>query len=259
MTVVASDSLLDRLRGTGTDRPRVDPELAGGLREWLEDALAECSSRLSSGPAVQLNDRVRRRLADKASAEAPEQTAMRNLVGCLFRQWVTSRSIEDPLEEAAAAHSVTGDPDGSVALVSGMSRARRSAFALELRGHADRISRAWPPLCASWRPRTSERIVIPLCGRRIILSTRIDLVVGHQAKTDATVCIVDADPQPLGRFDASDIGFHALLETLRSGAPPSRAARFHTSTAQLTVESVGEHLLVSSLLETIDSVKRLCG
>ena len=39
--VLERDGLLRRLRGDGGPRPVIDPGLAGGLRDWLEDGLVE--------------------------------------------------------------------------------------------------------------------------------------------------------------------------------------------------------------------------
>src|SRR5580704_6148475 len=41
--------LLQRLRGQPSERPAVDPGLAGGLRDWLEDGLAEAAAAVDDG------------------------------------------------------------------------------------------------------------------------------------------------------------------------------------------------------------------
>ena len=46
-SVLERDGLLRRLRGDGIPRPVIDPGLAGGLRDWLEDGLVEVVSRSS--------------------------------------------------------------------------------------------------------------------------------------------------------------------------------------------------------------------
>ena len=65
VSTVTSVSILDKLRGAGAPRPQADPELAGGLREWLEDSLAGDVARLGvRGRALRVNNEVLGRLAD---------------------------------------------------------------------------------------------------------------------------------------------------------------------------------------------------
>jgi hypothetical protein len=265
----ATGSLLDRLRGARSARPQVDPELSGGLREWLEDALSDALSATSGGmpegaPALVIDNLSRRRslgageLAEVDLQGSADETAVRRLVSCAFRQWVTTGKLGDPLADSLAAISVGGDPDGIVERVSRMPIADRAQLESEIARHAGRIMQTWPSLCASWRPRTNEKITIPLCGRRIILSAVVDLAVGPQASKNASVCIVGIETGPRRAADEIEMRFCALVETLRSGAPPSRVGRFYTRTGELLVEPVDEHLLVASLLETIELVERLC-
>jgi hypothetical protein len=261
----AAGHLLEKLRGTGTSRPQVDPELSGGLREWLEDSLSATATRIPEGGSPLVIDSAsRRKLAYSGPhlvtnpAEIADQELLHSLVTCVFRQWVTTRDMGDPLADSLAAHAVRGDPEGVVERVSRMTVARRVSLESELTEHARRISRTWPSLCASWRPRTQEKITIPLCGRRIVLSAVLDLAVGPQASTDASVCIVGVETRLPRRSDEIDMHYLALVETLRSGAPPSRVGKYFTSSGQLRIESVDEHLLVSGLLETIDLAERLC-
>jgi hypothetical protein len=257
--------LLEKLRGSGRSRPVADPELAGGLREWLEDSLSSTARRVpEGGPALVIDTVSRRRLLSlrprrqAQPIEISNQAMVQNLVSCLFRQWITTRSIGDPLADAIAAQVVSGDPEGIVERVSRMPAARRSALQSELSGHARQIASMWPPLCASWHPRTGEKVAIPLCGRKIILSATVDLAIGPQASTDASVCIVGIETAPPRRSHEIDMRYCALVETLRSGAPPSRVGKFYTQSGQFRIEPVNEHLLVSALLETVDLAERLC-
>jgi hypothetical protein len=262
---VAAPGLLEKLRGVGTSRPHVDPELSGGLREWLEDSLSGTAKRVpEGGPALVIDSVSRRRMLSLRprlrtdTAAISHQVLIQSLVGCLFRQWVTTGSFGDPLVDSLAAHAVRGDLEGIVERVSSMPVAKRSELQSELSEHTRRIASTWPPLCASWRPRTAERITIPLCGRRIILSATLDLAVGPQASTDATVCIVGVETGPPRRSHEIDMRYCALVETLRSGAPPSRVGKYYTRSGELRIEPVDEHLLVSALLETVDLAERLC-
>jgi hypothetical protein len=109
---VAVAPVLDRLRAPGQRRPAVDPGLAGGLREWLEDALA--------GPVGAVPDdvadlRVRKDALTQvlmceghfaASRLAPRvvtaELARGSLVDALFRQWVTVGQVDVPMADEVA-------------------------------------------------------------------------------------------------------------------------------------------------------------
>jgi hypothetical protein len=273
-------SLLDQLRGTGEPRPKVDPELAGGLREWLEDSLAgparriadggqpvRIGSRLVAGPHAESLGRQRpgsirtTRTARAASIARATRTAraahdemLTNLVRCVFRQWVTTGVVHRPLEDALEALSIWGDRGGIVEAVDRLDPDRRSALADEVAVHASVISGAWPALCPAWYPRTRERICVPLCGGRILLGSVVDLVIGTQASNEATVCLVQVGTTANeGHGRLSDLHFIALLETLRAGAAPCRVARYVTGTGELQVESVDEQMLVDALVKTVEA------
>jgi hypothetical protein len=277
--------LLDKLRGVGMQRPRVDPELAGGLREWLEDALSGAASLLPErSPAIRVGRpevggsetyrSVRgpaRAVPGAARVASAPATAVRdelvaNLVRPLFRQWVTTRRLGNPMGDALASLSVSGDPEGTLIALERMGANQRKAVADEVSEQASVIAATWPALSAAWYPKTGERITVPLCGGRIVLGGVIDLVIGAQAVTEATVCIVDVDSSPRQgqirrpREVQTDgaVDFLALLETLRSGAAPCRVARYASATGDLDVKPVDENLLVGALLKTVQTAERIC-
>ena len=263
---MTSVSILDQLRGAGTPKPKADPELAGGLREWLEDSLAGGVARLGvRDRALRVNNEVLGRLGTSGTLPSSlgprdataEDLALLRLVRCLFRQWMTTGRIEAPIRDALSAQAASGDPGGAVALVSRMSGEERRAFTDAVSAHASRITATWPALSPAWYPRAHERFTVPLCGGRVMLSGIADLVVGPQATSEASVCIVEIQTGRCTSEDRSALHFLALLETLRAGAAPSRVATYYTGTGELHAEPVDEHLLVSALLRTISGVERL--
>jgi hypothetical protein len=249
-------------------RPHVDPELAGGLRDWLENALAGSAANLpQTSTVIRVSQQVlaateaRGTLLGRPADQrrSADDDLLRTLVRCIFRQWVTIRRLGQPMDDALAALSVSGDPGGAVEVVNSLSPEKRQSLSEELAAHAELITATWPALCPAWYPRTNERISLPLCGGRILIGGVVDLVIGAQAADEATVCIVQVDTAPLkGRDASADLHFYALLETLRAGAPPSRVARYSTATGELNVETVDEHVLVGALLKTVDAAERAC-
>jgi hypothetical protein len=260
--------LLDRLRAPGVARPAVDPELAGGLREWLEDALAEPVA----GLAPEVGDvRVRKDALTQvllceahfaASRAAPRRVtvalARGSLVDALFRQWVTVGDVGDPLSDALSALQADDGGDGVVGFVAQLPTERRRALAGDLAAHLDRIRGDWPVPSPSWLLRTQDRVVVPLAGGRVVLSGVVDLAFGGPALDQASVCLVEVKSGGRRVEHRADLHFYALLETLRSGAPPFRVATYYTATGELDAEPIGEDVLVGALGRVVAATTRMC-
>jgi hypothetical protein len=262
------DDLLGRLRGQITGRPGVDPGLAGGLRDWLEDGLAEEVGDVGiDRPPVRVTKEtltgvllceahlVARRVAPRAVTVA---LARGSLVDALFRQWVTTGRMDDPWSDALGAVGVGGDADGIVAFVDALDPGRRQALADEIADHAAGIVARWPVPSPMWLARTQERLVVPVVGGRVVLSGVVDLAFGGPAAERASVCVVEIKSGRRRIEHRGDLHFYALLETLRSGAPPFRIATYYTRTGELDVEPVTDDVLVGALQRVLAGAVRLC-
>jgi hypothetical protein len=260
--------LLRHLRGDGAPRPVVDPGLSGGLREWLEDGLAGV---VGSGPTgahpVRVNkNSLNQVLVCEAHLMAGRSTpravtvelARGSMVDALFRQWITTGTIDDPWDDAIAALEVEGDRDGVVQFAAGLERRRRRALAAEVAEHAAMLRARWPVLSPAWLARTQERIEIPLCGGRVVLAGVLDLVLGAPAHDRASICLVELKSGARRIEHRGDLRFYALLETLRSGSPPFRTATYYSASGELDADAVDEDALVSALHRTLEGATRLC-
>jgi hypothetical protein len=266
--VLERDGLLRRLRGDGGPRPTVDPGLAGGLRDWLEDGLVAAVAQLPAGvDVVRVNkDWLSQVLVCEAhhAARRVEPRAVTvdlvrgSLVDALFRQWVTTGVIDNPWNDALAAFEVEGDRDGVVAFVTGLPPALRQRMIDDVAEHATRIVERWPVPNPAWLARTQERLEVPLCGGRVVLAGVVDLVLGGPAQDRASVCLVELKSGARRVEHRGDLHFYALLEALRSGAPPFRIATYYSATGELDAEPVGEDTLVSALSRALDGATRLC-
>jgi hypothetical protein len=107
-------------------------------------------------------------------------------------------------------------------------------------------------------PRTQERIEVPLCGGRVVLAGVVDLVLGSPARDRASVCLVELKSGARRLEHRPDLHFYALLEALRSGAPPFRIATYYSGTGELDAEPVDEDVLVPALSRALDGAIRLC-
>ncbi len=266
--VIEPDGLLRRLRGDGVPRPEVDPGLAGGLRDWLEDGLVEAVATLPVGAGVV---RVHKESLSQvllceahllARRRAPRVVtvglARGSLVDALFRQWVTTGVVDDGFDDALAALEVEGDPDGVVSFVAGLPTGPRRQMMDEVAEQAAHITAGWPALSPTWLPRTQERLEVPLCGGRVVLAGVVDLVLGRPAQDRASVCLVELKSGGRRLEHRADLHFYALLEALRSGAPPFRIATYYSATGELDAERVDEDTLLNALSRALDGAVRLC-
>jgi hypothetical protein len=245
----------------------VDPGLAGGLRDWLEVGLADELAAFSSlvEPVRVSKERLNQvlvcemHLTATAAAErvVTPELARGSLVDALFRQWVTLGVVDDPLMDGLAALQAAGDQADVVAFVAGLPSDRRRALAIELAEHVAAITDRWPVLADAWLPRTQERIEVPLVGGRVVLTGVADLLLGGPAGRHASVCIVEVKSGGRRVEHRSDLLFYALLDTLRSGAPPFQVGTFYTGTGDLDVEPVSASVLTGVLERVLEGTARL--
>jgi hypothetical protein len=271
------EELLRRLRGWGTARPVVDPGLAGGLRDWLEDGLAgevaDAAPGLGApgGDATATTVRVTKEtltavllceahwLARRTTPRGlTVELARGALVDALFRQWVTTGRLENPFRDALGAVTVGGDEEGIAAYVEGLPDGDRRMLEEEIAEHAAGILTRWPVPSPAWLPRTQERVVVPLAGGRVLLSGVVDLALGGPAAGEASVCVVEIKSGRRRLEHRADLHFYALLETLRSGAPPFRIATYYTRSGELDVEPVTDDVLAGATERTLAGVLRQC-
>jgi hypothetical protein len=237
--------LLALLRGEAAARPRFDPELAGGLRAWLEDAAyGVVAARGEQAPPLFLGPR---QLLGSPAGEhdthgLSDERILSLLVHALFRQLVHGEVFDDPLGDALDALRAGGD-ETAVHHIESLSGAARAALAAKVAWHAGSLRQIVPRFAAGWVPRTDDRVAIPLGGGRVVLSGSFDLLVGLPRPGTASLCALGLScggPWAQGR---RLLHYLALLETLRSGTPPFRLALLETASGRYGVEDVREEHL----------------
>jgi len=250
----------------------VDPGLAGGLREWLEDGIAPAAAGLGAARPLVVGPRSLR-MADAPSdgADGTEshpdaapvgpnrQLARAALVKVAFRLVVTTGRIEDPVGEALEALGADGRARGVRTFVERLGAEERASLDAEVAEHATALVSGWPAVPPSWLPRTDERISVPLAAGRVILRGDVDLVLGSPSSGRASVCLVNLASGPRWPGHRADRHYRGLLETLRSGAPPARLATLFSPSCEIDAEDVPDGLLASAVERTIDAVRELCG
>lgn len=252
--------VLAALRGDANRRPLVDPGFAGGLREWLEDGLCDLEVD-SERPCVVtkqvLRDALDGRAPEPADAAVTKPLALGAIVDALFRQLVTTGRIDDPLDEGLDALRADDRQSDLVDFVCDLSGPTRAAFEDELETQCAIMVSRWPRLSSAWLPRTQERIAIPLAGGAVTLIGIIDLIVGAPSAGRASVGLVEVKSGRPREEDRDDLRFYALLETLRSGAPPFRLATFYTRSGQVSTEDVADELLIDAVRRVLIGVQRM--
>lgn len=275
---VASDSgeLLGQLRSPLSVRPTVDPGLAGGLRAWLEDGVAAATGPVAvevrpgpGGSPLLTPVAPDHRRTPPGGRPAPSQGGSSShreqgltgrdvrtaLLRTVFRLCVTTGSMRAPFEDALAALAVDDNGSHIVQAVHRLGRHRRAQLRELVRHAAGTIASQWRPVPAAWLPRTAERLVAPLGGGRVVLRADADLVLGGPSTGRASVCAVRVHGEGIAD-DGGNRRFLALLETLRSGAPPFRVASYDLDRGRLSVDDVTDDRLARAVRDVLTLTQR---
>lgn len=271
--------LLDRLRATGRQRPKANPELAPRLSRLVMDGVdtagvdmagvdmdgVDTAGTGGSSNVVVTKDRLTRVLACEAHYVATEfgdrrpSVAMARgvLVDALFRQLVTTGSIEDPMADGLAALALDDQQHELVPWISALPPADRLELESEVIRQAAGLVDRWPSLDPGWLPRTQEAMRANLADGAVQLSARVDLVIGRPAVREASMAIVEVKSGKRRIEHRADLHFYALVQTLRSGVPPFVVATYYTGTGELDVEAVTDELLLVAARRTGAGVRGL--
>ena len=242
----AGPDVLEVIRGQANRRAAVDPGLSGGLRAWLEDGLCGVDADVKQ-PLVVTKQTIRGAGRGLDHQSVTFAIALGALVDALFRQLVTLGRIDDPMHDGLSALEVDSRRAEVVRYVARLGEADRLRLQDELETQAAIMVSRWPRLSPAWMPRTQDRVAIPLAGGRVVLVGVIDLVIGSPSSGRASVGLVEVKSGRQRLEDRDDLRFYALLETLRSGAPPFRIATFYARTGQAVAEDVDDVLLASAV------------
>ncbi len=237
--------MLALLRGDTAARPRFDPELAGGLRAWLEDAAYDLVAKrgehappLFLGPSQLLGLPAGWRDNEGLS----DELILSRLAHALFGQLVHEGELGDPLRDALDALCASG-AEALVGHIESLPAAARAALSETMASHVANMKEMVPRFAPGWMPRTNDHVAIPLAGGRVMLHGSFDLLVGLPQPGTASLCafgLSTSGPWARGR---RSLHYLALLETLRSGTPPFRLALLESATGRYGVEDVREEHL----------------
>ena len=104
----------------------------------------------------------------------------------------------------------------------------------------------FPPLKAAWKPVVEYPVTYSLFGGAIVLSARMDLVIGGPGRK----VLLDVKTGRIMPVHRDDLRFYALVESLRSRQAPRQLGTYSLEAARLDEEPVTEGLLQSAVKRT---------
>ncbi len=267
----AQHRVLADLLALGQPRPRFDPDLGHHLRRQLETALDPVADSL---PVEELW--VDKRQLGQIHACEAHWRAEREVIGF---DWsartaagtVIHKAIELSISSRTEAVALDLVDHAMAALAEDTRRASPRPWLLtatplelaDLRGRAHdtvvKFQECWPRLQAAWAPRTETGIGAELCGSRVVLWGRVDLVLGVARGDEARSLIVDLKTGRSYPGHLDDLRFYALVQTLRIGVPPFRVASYYLDTATFHAEDVTVEMLEVAVRRTIDGAVKMAG
>lgn len=266
--------VLDELMARGRPRPRFAPALAEDLRGRLEDAIAPLLGDATSdavgddGPLWV----TKGALSEVHACEAHHLDQVDqgftwnagNARGTVAHRAVeltlSSRRPAAPLELVDRALDSLGADDPRGVLRPWLADATDVEVADLRAGANDAVAKfieCWPPLKPAWSPRTETKIGVDLCGDRVVLRGKVDLVLGQARGDEARVLVVDLKTGRAYPSHLDDLRYYALVQTLRVGVPPFRVASYYLDTATFHHEDVTVDTLAIAMRRTVDGVAKL--
>jgi hypothetical protein len=267
----SQERTLVELMASREERPIFPRDLADRLRSELEDRLVPAVEALpedrqlwlTKGRLVNLHSRCEGfYLADElgeAVFEYGPQLAVGKVIHKAVEVGVYARDLgEAELAERALERLREQDPafDQYAGLLDDVERA-------ELLGEAVRqlawFRGAFPPLDRSWNPVVEWSVRTGLCGDRVMLSARPDLVLGSADQDEpmrARRLVIELKGGQDRPEQDDDARFYALVLALHHGVPPFRVVTVNLQGGGWRAHDVTEDLLRSALRRVADAAVR---
>jgi hypothetical protein len=216
----------ERAERERAQRERTESERAES--EWAGSPQKLCTASFSPGAGGPGRD-----------ARPNEEALLGRLVHTLFRHLVMGGTLDDPWRDALDGLGAAGSAD-VVRQCEALGEPERMALAERVAAHGGHLANLVPRLAPGWMPRTDDRVAIPLAGGRVVLHGVFDLLVGLPRPGTAAICALGLTTGRPWAWERRSLHFLALLETLRSGAPPFRLALIESATGRYGAEDVRE-------------------
>jgi hypothetical protein len=239
-----------------------DRTVVDDLRTHVRETFDHFAERLADHPdqLYVSKHRLSTVLGCEAQAMAPDEfawspaTATGQVSHRAIQLLVNWRGEPTPIDLVDEAMARLADDDRSLgSWIAGLSPADEA----DLRGNAvERVTRfmeGFPPLDKRSHPMTEARVQWPLDGP-IVMSGKVDLVMGRPSGAESTKLIIDLKTGRKSPRHRDDLRFYALVETLRTGVPPRKLASYYLDVGEPDVEDVTEGVLHTAARRTLDAI-----
>jgi CRISPR/Cas system-associated exonuclease Cas4 (RecB family) len=260
----------DDLLGIGHERPAADLSWAPELRAWLDESLQE-HIPLVERRQLWITKRAiagalgceARHLATQDDFEWSREIA-KGVVVHHAVALVAAGSMADPLDLANAGLDEARDKGGQSlrSWLNDLTEQQRLALVSVAVAEIGAFLSGFPPMEAGWNPVAEFPIRATIGGGKVRVSGRVDLALGsprpgpdHAVRRERLLLeIKSGRPQPEHRVEHVT---YALLELLRSGIAPFRAATYYTTSSTWVADDITLDLLFLAGKRLIDATKRL--
>ncbi len=263
----AQQDVLDLLGAPPDQRPSFDPHLRRQLHDDLEEALAPLTDFLPADDTLFVGKRQLTQVLGcqtRYLAQLDDEFAWSIP---LARGTLTHRTIElsvhwrgedTPLAmvDEIIAKAELGE-DTMARWIQGLDEAERAELRSEVSNRVTAFLECWPPLKREWRPSMEAPVRVEVAGGRIVLSGKVDLVLGRAAGNVAGKVLVDLKTGRLAAAHRDDLRYYALLDTIRIGTPPRLVATYYLDQGRFTPEPVTVAMLESTIARIVDAVRRI--
>ncbi len=241
-----------------------DPDLIADIRTEMRIALDEFTERLPPNQDIFISKyKLTSVLECEENHMIPDDfewkpsTAKGQVAHRAIQLTLSWRGEANPIDLVDEAMARLADEERGIgAWIAGLSPADEA----DLRGQsAERLTKfmeCFPPLDKRSNPMTESSIRWPNDGP-IVLSGKVDLVMGRPRGTESSKVIIDLKTGRPNVHHREDLGFYALLETLVRSVPPRKLATFYLDAAEAQAEDVSERLLRTAVRRTLDGINRI--
>ena len=241
-----------------------DPDLIADIRTEMRVALDEFTERLEPHQDVYISKHTLTSVLEceehhliPDDFEWKPSTAKGQVAHRAIQLTLSWRGEPNPIDLIDEAMARLADEERGIgAWIAGLSPADEA----DLRGQSvERVTKfmeCFPPLDKRSNPMTESSIRWPNEGP-IVLSGKVDLVMGRPRGTESSKVIIDLKTGRPNVHHREDLGFYALLETLVRSVPPRKLATFYLDAAEAQAEDVSERLLRTSVRRTLDGINKI--
>ncbi|MEP7059215.1 MAG: PD-(D/E)XK nuclease family protein [Actinomycetota bacterium] len=261
---------MDRLLGAGQPRPMFPADLPQRLRDRIEEAVrgAELAEQLwlskdKLNSLAGCEGAFAAKLMGEGDAfEHSVKTAAGVLQHKAIEVEVGAREQVGPIEAVdIAVDRLANKEERFAEYWRGLTPPERDEITAEASRRVSLFQGSFPPLRELRRelaPVAEMGVKAELSGGDLVLSGRIDLVLGVQDRTDptrATRLALDLKTGGAYPAHAEDNRFYALLLTLRFGVPPYRVGSLFLESGEWQAEDVTEQALFHAADRVVAAVR----